>query len=128
MNRLYRSLMSLVKFIDQWAQGRYFMPKIETNSVDYNSLIGTDFKNATPTDKGVRQHVPAYLLVAAALLGILVVSVVLAKSNNDSNKESNTQISHQSNQKKIHQILQKLLLLNQNLHKNLPQIAVKPLL
>jgi murein DD-endopeptidase MepM/ murein hydrolase activator NlpD len=90
--------MSLVKFIDQWAQGRYFMPKIETNSVDYNSLIGTDFKNATPTDKGVRQHVPAYLLVAAALLGILVVSVVLAKSNNDSNKESNTQISQQSNQ------------------------------
>ena len=77
--------MSLVKFIDQWAQGRYFMPKIETNSVDYNSLIGTDFKNAASAGKGARNHVPVYILVASALIGILIVSVVLAQSNHQPN-------------------------------------------
>jgi len=77
-------MVSLVKFIDQWVQGRYFMPKIEVNSVDYNSLIGADFKNIASSKKGVKHHVPAYILVATALIGILIVSVVLAQTNQPS--------------------------------------------
>jgi murein DD-endopeptidase MepM/ murein hydrolase activator NlpD len=80
--------MSLVKFIDQWVQERYFMLKIGINSVNYNSLIGADFKNAT-TGKGVKHYVPAYALVATALIGILIVSVVLAQSNKTSPAASN---------------------------------------
>ncbi len=72
--------MDLVKFIDQWVQGRYFMPKIETISVDYNSLIGSDFKNLAPNSRGARRHIPIYFSIAAALVGILIVSVVLAQS------------------------------------------------
>lgn len=64
------------------------MSKIEINSVDYKSLIGSDFKNVTSTDKGVNHHVPAYIL-AATLLGILVVSVVLAQSNQTSPNAAN---------------------------------------
>jgi len=47
----------------------------------YNSLIGSDFKNAAPTKKGVKHHIRVYFSIAAALVGILVVSVVLAQSN-----------------------------------------------
>ena len=65
------------------------MPKIETNSVDYNSLIGTDFKNVASTGRGVKHHVPAYLLAATALVAILIVSVVLAQSNQASTNASN---------------------------------------
>ncbi len=63
------------------------MPKIETSSVDYNSLIGTDFKNASSTGKGAKHYVPAYVLAAAAFIGILVISVVLAQSNNQANDQ-----------------------------------------
>jgi murein DD-endopeptidase MepM/ murein hydrolase activator NlpD len=80
-DRLFRRKVSIVKFIDQWVQGRYFMPKIETNSVDYNSLIGSDFKNVASTDKGVKHHIRVYFSIAAALIGVLIVSVVLAQSN-----------------------------------------------
>ena len=72
--------MYLVKFIDQWIQGRYFMPKIETKSVDYNSLIGSDFKNIAPNSRGARRHIPVYFPIAAALVGVLIVSVVLAQT------------------------------------------------
>ena len=81
--------MSLVKFIDQWVQERYFMPKIETNSVDYNSLIGTDCKNVASTGKGVKHHVPTYLLAATAIIGIFIVSVVIAQSNQTAPTSSN---------------------------------------
>ena len=57
------------------------MPKIETKSVDYNSLIGSDFKNIAPNSKGASHHIPIYLSIAAALIGVLIVSVVLAQSN-----------------------------------------------
>ncbi len=57
------------------------MPKIEANSVDYNSLIGADFKNVAPTGKGAKHHLPIYLSIAVALIGILIVSVVLGHSN-----------------------------------------------
>ena len=73
--------MRLVKFIDQCVQGRYFMPKIEVNSVDYNSLIGADFKNVASSNRGAKHHIPIYIAVALALIGILIVSVVLAHSN-----------------------------------------------
>ena len=82
-NRLFKTIMSLVKFIDQWTQARYFILKIETNSVNYNSLIGSDFKNAS-TGKGVKRHAPTYVLIATALIGILIVSVVLAQSDQTS--------------------------------------------
>jgi len=62
-------------------QGRYFMPKIETKSVDYNSLIGSDFKNNAPNSTGACRYIPMYLSIAAALVGALIVSVVLATSN-----------------------------------------------
>ncbi len=65
------------------------MPKIEVNSVDYNSLIGADFKNIALTGKGANHHVPAYILIATALLGILIVSVVLAQSNQTDSSVSN---------------------------------------
>ncbi len=86
---LFRRIVSIVKFIDQWVQGRYFMPKIEVNSVDYNSLIGADFKNIASTGKGVSHHVPAYILIATALIAILIVSVVVAQSNQSSSVASN---------------------------------------
>ena len=73
--------MRLVKFIDQWVQGRYFMPKIKVNSVDYNSLIGADFKYVASSKKGAKHYIPIYISVALALVGILIVSVVLAHSN-----------------------------------------------
>ncbi|MGH1538374.1 MAG: peptidoglycan DD-metalloendopeptidase family protein [Gammaproteobacteria bacterium] len=66
------------------------MPKIEVNSVDYNSLIGADFKNIASTGKGANHHVPAYILIATALLGILIVSVVLAQSNQTVSTTSNS--------------------------------------
>ena len=56
------------------------MRKIERISVDYNSLIGSDFKNIAPHSKGVRHHIPVYFSIAAILIGILIVSVVLAQS------------------------------------------------
>jgi len=87
---LFSWLFKLVKFIDQWLQGRYFMAKSEINSVDYNSLIGADFKNVTSTNQGVKHHVPVYFLVATALFGILIVSVVLAQSNQTSSSVSVT--------------------------------------
>ncbi len=89
--------MSIVKFIDQWVQGRYFMLKIETNSVDYNSLIGTDFKNVASTGKGAKYHVPAYILAATAFIGILIVSVVLAQSNQTTTSASNLSAAVDSN-------------------------------
>lgn len=73
--------MRLVKFIDLWVQGRYFMPKIKVNSVDYNSLIGADFKYVASSKKSAKHYIPIYISVALALLGILIVSVVLAHSN-----------------------------------------------
>ncbi len=87
--RLFRRIVSIVKFIDQWVQGRYFMPKIEINSVDYNSLIGADFKNLASTGTDASRHVPPYILIAAALIAILIVSVVLAQSNQSSSVASN---------------------------------------
>ncbi len=57
------------------------MPKIKVNSVDYNSLIGADFKNVALTRKGANHHIPIYISAAVALIGILIVSVVLAHSN-----------------------------------------------
>ncbi len=57
------------------------MPKIETKSVDYNSLIGSDFKNNAPNTTGASRHIPIYLSIAVALVGALIVSVVLATSN-----------------------------------------------
>ncbi|QMU60231.1 MAG: peptidoglycan DD-metalloendopeptidase family protein [Gammaproteobacteria bacterium] len=73
------------------------MPKIETNSVDYNSLIGTDFKNVASSSKGVKHHVPAYLLAATALIGILIVSVVLAQSNQTTTSAANLSATVKSN-------------------------------
>ncbi len=90
---LFRRIMYLVKFIDQWIQGRYFMPKIETKSVDYNSLIGSDFKNIAPNSRGARHHIPVYFSIAAALVGVLIVSVVLAQT-----KQSSTSITDNVNQ------------------------------
>ena len=57
------------------------MPKIEANSVDYNSLIGADFKNVASSNKGVKHHIPLYISAALALIAILIVSVVWAHSN-----------------------------------------------
>ncbi len=57
------------------------MPKIKVNSVDYNSLIGADFKKVALTRKGVNHHIPIYISAALALIGVLIVSVVLAHSN-----------------------------------------------
>jgi len=73
------------------------MPKIGTNSVDYNSLIGTDFKNVTSTSKGVKHHVPAFILAATALIVILIVSVVLAQSNQTTTSASNLSAAVDSN-------------------------------
>ena len=57
------------------------MPKIEANSVDYNSLIGTDFKNVALNSKSAKHNFPIYFSIAVALIGILIVSVVLGHSN-----------------------------------------------
>ena len=72
------------------------MPKIEANSVDYNSLIGADFKNIASNNNGAKHHFPIYVSIATALVGILIVSVVLAHSNqtpNSSNLSAVTNLS-----------------------------------
>jgi len=71
------------------------MLKNDVNSVDYNSLIGSDFKNATSSSKGANHHVPPYVLAAMAFCGILVVSVVLAQSQQS---PSTTQLSAESSE------------------------------
>lgn len=57
------------------------MPKIEANSVNYNSIIGSDFKNVASSRKGPRHHSPLIISIAASLIGVIIVSVVLAHSN-----------------------------------------------
>ena len=82
-------ILSIVKFIDQSWEERYFMPKIETNSVNYNTLIGSDFKHRVPSHKkGLRQPIYFVFSLAALFIGIVIVSVVLANSSQSSANKS----------------------------------------
>lgn len=65
------------------------MPKIETNSVDYNSLIGKDLKNATTHKNGVKHPIPRYIPISAALISAFILSVVLAHSNQSAPLDTN---------------------------------------
>ena len=56
------------------------MPKIKANSVDYNSLIGADFKNVASRKHDARHISPRVFPLFLALIGLLIVGVVLAKS------------------------------------------------
>ncbi len=81
--------ISIVKFIDQSREERYFMAKIETNSVNYNTLIGSDFKHRVPSHKkGLRQPIYFIFSLAALFVGVIIVSVVLANSSQSSSNKS----------------------------------------
>ena len=64
------------------------MPKIEDNSVNYNSLIGSDFKNVVSSRQGPRHHIPLVFSLAIGFIGAIVVSVVLAHSNQSTPSDS----------------------------------------
>lgn len=89
--------MSIVKFIDQCGQGRYFMSKIEANSVNYNSLIGADFKHVTSSRKGRRHPIPFIIALTTSFVGVIIVSVVLAHSNQSTLALSNISRANLSN-------------------------------
>ncbi len=65
------------------------MPKIEDNSVNYNSLIGADFKNIAHSKQASKRHFPVLFSLAASLISVIVVSVVLAHSNQSTLTSSN---------------------------------------
>ncbi len=82
-------IKSIVKFIDQSGQGRYFMPKFEENSVNYTKLIGSDFKNVAFSGNGSRHHFPYSISIAVTFIAVIVVSVVLAHSSQSTLDEAN---------------------------------------
>ena len=56
------------------------MPKIKANSVDYNSLIGADFKNVASSKQDALHLSPLIIPLSLAFIGLIIVGVVLAKS------------------------------------------------
>lgn len=73
------------------------MPKIEDNSVNYNSLIGADFKNIVSSRQGPKHHIPILISLAITFIGVLIVSVVLAHSNQSTPALSNLSRANFSN-------------------------------
>ena len=73
------------------------MPKIEENSVNYNSLIGADFKNIVSSRQGPKHHIPILISLAITFIGVLIVSVVLAHSNQSTPALSNLSRTNFSN-------------------------------
>jgi len=105
---------SIVKFIDPSREERYFMAKIETNSVNYNTLIGSDFKHRAPSHKkGLRQPIYFIFSLAALFVGVIIVSVVLANSSQSTSNKSTSKKPISSNS-----------LTHSN--SNAPTIAAKP--
>ena len=73
------------------------MPKIEDNSVNYNSLIGSDFKNVVSSRQGSKHHFPIILSLVVGFIGVIIVSVVLAHSNQSTPGDSNLSSANLSN-------------------------------
>lgn len=100
--RSFCKITSIVKFIDQSSEERYFMPKIEANSVNYNTLIGSDFKHGVPSrKKGLRQPISFIFSLAALFIGVVIVSVVLANSSQSTAPKSTPNKLSTSNSNKI---------------------------
>lgn len=57
------------------------MPKIEAGAMSNSSIIGSDLKNVTSSRKGPRHHIPLIVSIAASLFGVILVSVILARSD-----------------------------------------------
>ncbi len=65
------------------------MPKNEDDSVNYNSLIGSDFKNIVSSRQGPRHRISLIVSLAIGFIGAIVVSVVLAHSSQSIPSQSN---------------------------------------
>ncbi len=72
------------------------MQKIKANSVNYNSLIGADFKNVSSSGKSPRHHIPFISSLTISFIGVIIISVVLTQST-----QSTPPNSDSSNLKKV---------------------------